>query len=272
MIFTDGSKSNAGVGFGVYSSNFKRKNSLPVAASIFTAELHGILAALEKIALLENRNFTILSDSKSVLQSLGIFNSDNPLILKIQQWLHLHKCRGVSINFCWVPAHVGVFGNEEADKLAKQASLELLPMNCPIPFRDFYPYIKISIMNIWQDRWNNIGPNKMKEIASTITPWKYANLPRRWERILCRLRIGHTRLTHSFLMDGGVQPYCEDCLVPLTVRHLLVECPSLGNLRHRFLSWGSERGHFILAAILGENCNTEQLYIFVKEAGLLNKF
>ncbi|MPC61820.1 hypothetical protein E2C01_055897 [Portunus trituberculatus] len=32
------------------------------------------------------------------------------------------------------------------------------------------------------------------------------------------------------------QPYSDDCLVPLTVRHLLVECRSLIDLRHRYLS------------------------------------
>ncbi|MPC70995.1 hypothetical protein E2C01_065262 [Portunus trituberculatus] len=31
------------------------------------------------------------------------------------------------------------------------------------------------------------------------------------------------------------RPYCDDCLVPLTVRHLLVECPSLTDFRHRYL-------------------------------------
>ncbi|MPC37771.1 hypothetical protein E2C01_031261 [Portunus trituberculatus] len=37
--------------------------------------------------------------------------------------------------------------------------------------------------------------------------------------------IGHTRLTHSYLMSGDYQPYCDKYLVPLIVRHLLVECP-----------------------------------------------
>ena len=64
----------------------------------------------------------------------------------------------------------------------------------------------------------------------------YANVrERRLQTVLARLRIGHTRLTHSYLMSGEYQPYCDDCLVPLTVWHLLVECPSLVELRQRFL-------------------------------------
>ncbi|MPC19957.1 hypothetical protein E2C01_012887 [Portunus trituberculatus] len=50
-----------------------------------------------------------------------------------------------------------------------------------------------------------------------------------------RLRIGHTYLTQRYLLTRDPQPYCDDCLVPLTVRHLLVECPSLMDLRHRYL-------------------------------------
>ncbi|XP_066970166.1 uncharacterized protein [Macrobrachium rosenbergii] len=49
-------------------------------------------------------------------------------------------------------------------------------------------------------------------------------------------------------------PFCDACIVPLTLRHLLVEYPSLGNLRDRFLSWGWDRDeNFILATII-ETC------------------
>ncbi|KAG0719372.1 hypothetical protein GWK47_050606 [Chionoecetes opilio] len=37
-------------------------------------------------------------------------------------------------------------------------------------------------------------------------------------------------------MEGGHPPYCDDCLFPVTVWHLLVECPSPGDLREHFLS------------------------------------
>ena len=165
-------------------------------------------------------------------------------------------------------------GNEEADKLAKTAASELLPRNCPVPYKDFYPVIKLCVKKKWQDYWDSVGPNKMREITSLISPWKYINMPRRWERVLCRLRIGHTRLTHSFLMDRGVQPYCDDCLVPLTVRHLLVECPSYGELRARFLSGGQGGvARCTLSSILGEEVayGSSGIFKFIEEANLLNK-
>lgn len=30
-------------------------------------------------------------------------------------------------------------------------------------------------------------------------------------------------------MEGGHLPYCEDCIVPLTVKHILIECPTFNN-------------------------------------------
>ena len=54
------------------------------------------------------------------------------------------------------------------------------------------------------------------------------------EVILTRLRIGHTRVTHSFLMENGNMPYCQDCLVPLSVLHILAECLTYDDESRRF--------------------------------------
>ena len=116
--------------------------------------------------------------------------------------------------------------------------------------------------------------SKMGEITRTVSqPWSYAGIrDRRSQTALTRLRTGHTRLTHGYLMSRGVQPYCDDCLVPLTVRHLLVECPSLGDLRERYLSQcRGEDGSFRLSLILGERCLSleYEVLVFMKKSGLL---
>jgi hypothetical protein len=54
------------------------------------------------------------------------------------------------------------------------------------------------------------------------------------EVALCRLRIGHTRLTHSYLIERRPMPYCNDCLVPLTVLHVMAECPSHSDTRQNY--------------------------------------
>ena len=51
------------------------------------------------------------------------------------------------------------------------------------------------------------------------------------EVVLCRARIGHTHLTHSYILRKDPPPLCEHCQCMcehcqciLTVRHNLVEC------------------------------------------------
>ena len=145
------------------------------------------------------------------------------------------------------------------------------PASSSVPFRDLFPSIKAEIRKSWQFCWDLQVHNKMKEITQVTQPWVYPFLPRRKEVILCRLRIGHTRLTHGFLMSGDPQSYCEDCLVPLTVKHILTECPSLRDERSRHLSECRNReGDFLLVKILGEGCSVDKLFGFIEEAGLLN--
>ena len=43
-------------------------------------------------------------------------------------------------------------------------------------------------------------------------------------RCLVSCRIGHTPLTHSYILKKDPPPVCEHCQCNLTVRHILVEC------------------------------------------------
>ena len=75
-------------------------------------------------------------------------------------------------------------------------------------------------------------------------------------------------------MENDHQPYCEDCLVPLTVRHLLVECPSLGDEREQFLQYGKGGdGSFLLANILGRDgiFNSSGLFGFLNSIDVLSE-
>ena len=81
-VFTDGSKSDVGVGYSVIFPSFCRGGSLPSVASVFTAELSAIVLALKIIFTLPVSSFTIFSDSRRALSALGSFNiSLHPLIL-----------------------------------------------------------------------------------------------------------------------------------------------------------------------------------------------
>ena len=59
-------------------------------------------------------------------------------------------------------------------------------------------------------------------------------LTRRDEITIHRLRVGHTHLTHSYLLHKEDLPECEFCHVPLTVEHILISCPKHDSVRKSY--------------------------------------
>ena len=48
--------------------------------------------------------------------------SSHHLVQDIQFYLEKLTSKGYIIEFCWIPGHVGIEGNEHADRAAKEAS------------------------------------------------------------------------------------------------------------------------------------------------------
>ena len=233
-IYTDGSRTDVGVGCAFVCGDVVQGKTLPVMASVYTAELTAIHDALLYARTLEPLPNTLVlhSDSRSSIQAIAQFYPKHPLVQKIQEILIRSK---LNVTLCWVPSHVGIKDNDRADVEARLScsSNEVIPPSL-IPRTDFKALIKRTISDRWERQWRNVENNKLREIKPTV-----ASLPdlsvvnRQWERILTRLRIGHTNVTHGHLMNGGTLPYCDDCLVPQTVKHIIVECPSHNEKRTR---------------------------------------
>ena len=225
QIFTDGSKSDKGVGFAAVFPNQIIKRRLPYDASIFTAELMAILTSLKQMLVRRGSSFVIASDSQIALKSITSFNPEHSLVIAIQELLaelyHKQKC----VKFCWVPSHVGIKDNERADKTAKLAIVERQISNISLLYKDMYSSIDMKVKAKALQTWINISNNKLRNIKSCITPWSTSlHRNRCWEVILARLRLGHTRLTHGYLMENGRPPTCSVCNTAVTVEHILISC------------------------------------------------
>ena len=107
------------------------------------------------------------------------------------------------ITVCWVLSHVGVADNDRTDFLATQAATNNEPLhNIPLPYRDYLPTIRSHLTDLWQANWTMTAQNKLRVVKPTVSTWQSSTQPnRRYEVVLCRLRIGHTRLTHSYLLS-----------------------------------------------------------------------
>ena len=158
--------------------------------------------------------YIIFTDSLSAIQALDNQKTENPLTTKL-----LDKLSGICENdvFCWLPSHICIRGNEEADKAAKEAlSFDVLPFNA------FKPLINDFIQDVWLRSWNDPA-NQYKNLFC-IMPKTSESLPgsrssRREEIVLARLRIGHTHIAHSYLLKGEEAPECIPCNTDLTVKH-----------------------------------------------------
>ena len=147
--------------------------------------------------------------------------------------------RSNPITFIWASRHKGIPGNEKADKAAKNATHQstipksLLPSNS-----DLFYHIKKFINQHWFALWKTerTKGNKLAQLKDTPVPWNSSNLQTRSQEItLTRLRLGHTRITHTYLISHLMPlscPHCDNDL-PLTVDHIF-ECPNLTSLRDSY--------------------------------------
>ena len=235
-IYTDGSKYQNGVAAAAVGMNQTITRRLSSHASIFSAEAIALTLALEIVEAAGDRNFWIFSDSLSCLQAIKFRQLQNPLILNILQKCHmLMVTHDKIVQFCWIPSHVGISGNEKADLAAKGAIQ--LPINTDIklPYTDLKQDINQYYTKSWQTIWNNTLFNKLQNVKPALGKTKLYNLTtRRDEVVLHRLRIGHTYLTHSYLLKQDNNPDCSTCKCLLTVQHILLECPNYNFIRVKY--------------------------------------
>ena len=206
---------------------------LPPQASSFTAELWAIAIALERIGEQRETNYVIYTDSRSAVQSLQAVYTRNPLVLKIQQHIiSMHTRKRITL--CWVPSHVGIEGNEAADRAAGEAARGGRRCRTPrylysnaLPSGDYLPYIEREFRRRWQEEWGaSANGADLRKIKPQLGRWQSAHQTgRRREIIMARLRLGHTRYTHGPLMAGdGRLLQCDRCGVSCTLNHILLEC------------------------------------------------
>ena len=99
---------------------------------------------------------------------------------------------------------------------------------CP---QDILLQISKLCLNKWQQSWNRCTNNNLNSIKPVIGDTVCPGLNRRDSVVINRLRIGHTRLTHSYLLTDDDRPECKACRYPLTVKHFLLECAELSDTR-----------------------------------------
>ena len=158
---------------------------------------------------------------------------------------------------------IGIQGNEMEDKKAK-TSLSLEPTFFKIPFSNFKPSINKYILEEWQTSRNNSIGNRLLDNKPTIGGYQSVVQNIRREVVLARLRIGHTRVTHSYLLQGEEQPQCVGCDAPFTVRHFLLECGDFSPVRNNCF-------HVDKMKELFQDIHIVSIMTFLRQINIFNK-
>lgn len=79
----------------------------------------------------------------------------------------------------------------------------------------------------WEETWRQNAPEHFKEkkplfFTTSVTE----TLRRKQQRVINRVIIGHTNLTHVHLMKNERPKMCQECNTRLTMDHLLAYCQS----------------------------------------------
>ena len=154
----------------------------------------------------------------------------------------------------WIPSHCGIRGNEEADRLANRGS-----RSAQADFRLSYNDAKAVVRGNLARKWADGHP-------SHIRTDQYYRLARSEQVILMRLRTGHNRLnSHMFrTFKIGTSAQCPCGAAEMTTEHVLMDCPSLGDLRRA--TWRSSIT--LNEKLYGSLISLKKTAKFVKESGI----
>ncbi|GBM07978.1 Putative protein in type-1 retrotransposable element R1DM [Araneus ventricosus] len=161
-IFTDGSKSEDGVGaaFCVFINNILQhvwKGQLSLHNTVFQAELSAIKEAIKyAVDFHKNQQVKIFADNQASIKAISNPKSKST-IARIAFTLLLDNPK---IHISWIKAHANYSGNEKADSLAKEAITTGTPYNVLHPVSYVKTHLRKLMLSEWQDIWK-----KAKQVA-----------------------------------------------------------------------------------------------------------
>ena len=270
FIYTDGSKTQNHIGYSVTTTNTTVKiSTLPQYSSVFTAEIIAITEAI-KYAHTQRGKFAICTDSLSSLDAISNLDNSSYYSNLIRKLLNDKKNKVILI---WVPGHMNIEGNEFADIQARSAGIFptiITPNHNQNDISKYIKnyYIKENINNLtentssWYKQTNPTSISIEHFLDST-----HKHISRLDTIKILRLRLGHSRITHEYLMNPQKSNICIYCNTnTISIKHILIECPYFLNIRNQIFNSIDP-----LNLLSTPNINNINLLLkFLKTTGLYN--
>ena len=242
QVFTDGSKSQEGVGSGIaiYDQDSliqTLKYKLNRNCTNNQAEQLAILKALQFAEKYLNnyKTATIYTDSRITLDSLRRRRHHAYLIEEVRRQVTSMQQNNWNVEFSWVKAHIGIQGNETADRLAKEAAESRNIMECysKNPKSLITSELKSKSEQKWQREWDQTTKGAItKSFLPNISDRQKLKL--KLTRNFTTIVTGHgnirTYLSKFKIIDN---PICPCKTSEQTVDHLIFNCKLLNKEREK---------------------------------------
>jgi len=222
-----------------------------------------LLLAIDVVRCSKEKNFVIFSDSLSSLQAIGGFNIDSDLVQNfLKDYTILAKkwqeyCSVLDPKSCWNPWKRKSRCSCKVSTLSVHHSDEA---SC-------HQRVMRLISEEWQEIWDCCAGNKLHAMVPTVCVYKRKTSLSFHDSVLInRLRIGHTHLTHSYLLSGDDQPECDVYQCPLSVKHIMIECVDLHDVRNK---------HFVVSSmkdLFWKCCITEHRWFYQGDLFFISNF
>ncbi|KAM7301179.1 hypothetical protein ISCGN_016719 [Ixodes scapularis] len=216
-IYTDGSvnkaRTSSTAAYCIPEKGWEWGGRLQTPTSSTVAELVAIDKALQAATLLPPQGMVVLTDSRCALQKIANAECGDPATTAVRKSLASLEARGSTAWLQWIPGHAGIEGNEQADRLAAAAHLEIPAV--PSPANPQQAALDV--------RWYLL--NASNEPA--LPKGALSGLSRAAETLVRRLRT-NTANTKAFLVKMGKRRMseCSQCDEEETVHHILRVCPA----------------------------------------------
>ena len=135
----------------------------------------------------------ILVDSKSAIQALNNYQKKNTIIEEIRSTYRILLAQKKTIILQWIPSHIGLFGNDQADYLAKKGTKIKQKPKHKISLNKRLAELKIAMHD-----------SRQEELKSILTGKKYEKIAEFTQKIIRQTRKNFTAL---FRLETG-----HDCL------------------------------------------------------------
>ena len=160
---------------------------------------------------------------------------NDPDVYRILSTISELQEKGKEVTQVWIPAHVGIPGNDEGEALAKAATTKDTT-DCWIPatIKDVKRIIDQNVLQQWQTRWEDKEEKHYKLVEKRVSvKSKFQCASRKKETLISKLRLGKCALNRRlFKMKRHADGKCQTCpQEDETVQHFLMECPPQSSLR-----------------------------------------